>query len=147
MPLPVKVIVLFFVAAVSGGQLLADYSTDAFAALDKKQFASAIRLFTLVIKYNQDDVAAFWGRAGAYHALGEFDKAIEDYNEANRLEPTNVWVLISRGSTWFDKGDLEKALADYGEAIQLDPNGAILYKTKDKVLECMRRIKRGSEGG
>ena len=49
------------------------------------------------------------------------DKAINDYNEAIRLDPKNAQAWSNRGNTQFEKGEYEKAINDYSEAIHLEP--------------------------
>ncbi len=69
-----------------------------------------------------------------HHHLGvglllqdNFDRAIVEFNEALRIDPTFVKSLNSRGNAWRGKGDLDNAIADYNEAIRLDPNFAFPY--------------------
>ena len=53
----------------------------------------------------------------------EYDKAIADYNEAIRLDPTYAAAYNNRGNAWTEKKEYDKAIADYNEAIRLDPKG------------------------
>ena len=59
--------------------------------------------------------------------LATYDKAIADYNEAIRLNPTDANAYINRGNAWCAKKDYDKAIADYSEAIRLNPTDAIAY--------------------
>lgn len=62
-----------------------------------------------------------------------FDRAIVEFNEALRADPTNVRSYNSRGNAWRGKGDLENAVADYDAAIRLDPNFAFPYNGRASV--------------
>jgi len=69
-----------------------------------------------------------------HHHLGvglllqqNFDRAIVEFNEALKIDPTFVKSFNSRGNAWRGKGDLDNAIADYNEAIRLDPNFAFPY--------------------
>jgi tetratricopeptide (TPR) repeat protein len=69
-----------------------------------------------------------------HHHLGvglllqqNFDRAIVEFNEALRVDPTYVKSLNSRGNAWRGKGELDNAIADYNEAIRLDPNFSFPY--------------------
>ena len=55
---------------------------------------------------------------GHYHrGLGlllqqNFDRAIVEFNEALRADPTNIRALNSRGNAWRGKGELDNAIAE-----------------------------------
>ena len=73
-------------------------------------------------------------KASALHHRGvgfllqsNFDRAIVEFNEALRIDPTYKWSLNSRGNAWKGKGELDLAIADYNEAIRIDPNFAFTY--------------------
>jgi lipoprotein NlpI len=68
-----------------------------------------------------DDANAFHSRGIDYRTKGENDRAIENYNEAIRLNPNHVGALIARGAAYRSKGDYDLAIADYDAAIRLDP--------------------------
>jgi tetratricopeptide (TPR) repeat protein len=60
----------------------------------------------------------------------ELDKALTDYNEAIRLDPTRGWLYGNRGNAHSDKHDYDKAIADYTQAIKLDPKEPISYSNR-----------------
>ena len=69
-----------------------------------------------------------------HHHLGvglllqqNFDRAIVEFNEALRVDPTYVRSFNSRGNAWRGKGELDNAIADYNAAIRLDPNFSFPY--------------------
>jgi tetratricopeptide (TPR) repeat protein len=49
----------------------------------------------------------------------DYDRAIRDFDEAIRLDPTFALAFNHRGNAWEDKGDLDRAIRDYTEAIRL----------------------------
>lgn len=62
---------------------------------------------------------------GVVHAEnGDSDKAIADYTEAIRLDPTLAQAYYSRGNAYVNRGALDKAVADFTGAIRLDPTDA-----------------------
>ena len=71
-------------------------------------------------------VVAYKNRGHAYYNKKDYDGAIADYNEAIRLDPSQVLTYhvvayVNRARIYSDKKDYDRAIADYGEAIKLDP--------------------------
>src|SRR6202034_1954941 len=60
-------------------------------------------------------------RGNAYSVTGEFDKAIQDYDEAIRLNPKDANVFNNRGTAYVSKGNFDRAIIDFDEAIRLKP--------------------------
>jgi len=70
-------------------------------------------------------------RAGYWSARGELDRALADYNEAAKIDPTKSDPFLRRGNFWrYQKGDLDQALADYNQAIALVPKGNTGYANR-----------------
>ena len=53
---------------------------------------------------------------------GEFDRAIEDYTAALRIEPDDHAALINRGKSWERKGEYDRAIEDYTAALRIKPD-------------------------
>lgn len=66
-------------------------------------------------------------RGVGYLLQQNFDRAIVEFNEALRADPTYKKSFNSRGNAWKGKGELDNAIADYNEAIRLDPGFAFPY--------------------
>src|SRR6059058_3816897 len=69
-------------------------------------------------------------RGGAYQAQGDVNRAVADYNESMRTDPTYPAAYNNRGNTWYHSGDFDRAIADYNQAIQLDPKYAPAYNNR-----------------
>jgi Tfp pilus assembly protein PilF len=61
---------------------------------------------------------------------GNYDQAIDDYNEAIRVEPNYPVIYNSRGLAYYKKGDYDRAIADYTRALTIDPNFADAYANR-----------------
>ena len=55
------------------------------------------------------------------------DRAIEDFNQAIRLNPNYAAAFHNRGLAYDDKGQYDRAIEDFNQAIRLDPNDAIAF--------------------
>src|ERR1700680_2773098 len=78
---------------------------------------------------------AYVVRGRAFHAKGEYERAIADYSEALKNEPGNVLAMQGRGNACFAKKDYDRAIADYSAAIWLTPNNFRLYQDRAQAYE------------
>src|SRR5579884_2714766 len=60
----------------------------------------------------------------------EFDRALEEYTEAIRLDPAFAATYANRASVYFNQGDLEKAINDCNHALELDPQLVLAYANR-----------------
>src|SRR5579864_3929221 len=61
---------------------------------------------------------AAYKRAQAAFESGDFDKAIQLFDEVVRLDPKYVEAYVSRGMAWNEKSEPDKAIRDFNEAIK-----------------------------
>ena len=59
--------------------------------------------------------------------MGEYGKAIADYNKAIELDPNHASAYYNRGCAYGEIGAYDKAVADYNKAIELNPNDSWAY--------------------
>lgn len=69
-------------------------------------------------------------RGLAWTNKNEFNRAIDDYDQAIRLDPTYAWSWINRAEAWNRKGEAARAFADLAEAARLDPNNSRVYSIR-----------------
>ena len=80
------------------------------------------------------DPEIYFTRGNVLGKRGEYDKAIKNFTQANKLNPKYVEAYQNRAYAWEKKGNLDQALRDYNRAIQIHPNEARLYNQKGIVL-------------
>jgi len=51
---------------------------------------------------------------------GQYDKALDDFDEAIQLDPKHLQAFVDRAGVWIAIGKYERALDDYDHAIGLD---------------------------
>ena len=67
---------------------------------------------------------ALLNRGDAYGQEGQYDRAIEDFDQAVRLSPNNATAFLARGAGYASSGQQDRAILDYDQAIRLNPNYA-----------------------
>ncbi len=86
----------------------------------------------------------------------EYDKAIAEYNEASRLDPTYAMTYNNRGLVWYEKSEYDKSIVDFNEATRLDPKLADVYYHRslvryekgeypEVIADCNEAVRRDSE--
>ena len=81
---------------------------------------------------------AFNNRGFAYANKGQHDRAIQDYDQATRLNPNLAEAFNNRGLTYANKGQNDRAIQDYDQAIKLNPNFAEAFNNRGLHL-CQQR--------
>jgi tetratricopeptide (TPR) repeat protein len=104
---------------------------------DKKR---AIAEYTESIRLNPNDVRTFNNRGSRYFDTGEFDKAIEDFTKAIKMENYHM-AYSNLGMVLWLKGDFDKAIENFTEAIRLLPDKVSFNTPLD--LKCYYHARRG----
>jgi tetratricopeptide (TPR) repeat protein len=74
-----------------------------------------------------------------YRENGEFDKAIANFEKANKVEPSHVQSLFNLGVVYAnDKKDAKKAVEAWKKVIQLAPGSPQATQAKDGIAELDR---------
>ena len=77
-----------------------------------------------------------------YDILGEHRRAIEDYDTAISLDPSDAIAYTSRGLAYTNLGEFRRAIEDYDTAISLDPNDTIAYRNKGEAYDTLGEHRR-----
>jgi tetratricopeptide (TPR) repeat protein len=86
--------------------------------------------YSAVISRTSPEANLIYARALIWHALGDADRALADYNVAARLDPTAPLLFLNRGILLAHyKSDYTLALVDFDQALQLKPaDPQVLYR-------------------
>ena len=68
-------------------------------------------------------------RGEYYIELGEFDKALADFESLISVMPV-ADAFLGRGCFYMKKGDLTSAVADFNHAIEMEPTNAMAYSNR-----------------
>jgi tetratricopeptide (TPR) repeat protein len=77
--------------------------------------------------------SSYNNRGAAFVEKRDYDRAIQDYNEAIRLNPNAANSFYGRGVAYNRKGDFDRAIQDQNEAIRLNPNFAVAYDARGRA--------------
>ena len=121
-------VLLFRTCAYAQETSDADYCAGSVGTVEERMSACT-RAITSGQLSSEDLALAYFNR-GLLWSEDEYDQAIDDYNEAIRLNPKSVRAYNSRGNAWSRKLDYDRAIADYDKAIQLDPQFAKAYSNR-----------------
>ncbi len=114
------------------------------ASFKDGKYDEAVQAYTRAIISGQLGAEAlavtFNNRGVAYGELGDFDRAILDYNEALGLRPDDATSIrnlrvghVKRGVAEANLGERDKAIADFTKAIELDPSHYLAYMRRGQV--------------
>lgn len=85
--------------------------------LTELNYTEAVASFTEAIKLEPNNIQAYMGRAEAYLALGEYDKALKDYQfvcgKTEEMPYTRALSYIGQAEVYERTDKPEKALSDY----------------------------------
>ena len=83
------------------------------------KYAEAIQCLDRKIAFAPEP-GAYIERGIAHRKLRKFDKAIKDYDEAIKLQPSNAVAHYDRGNVYRDIGLDHDAIRDYSDAIEIE---------------------------
>jgi tetratricopeptide (TPR) repeat protein len=73
---------------------------------------------------------AFNNRAIGYRLKGEYDRAIQDYNQAIKLNAKFAAAYNNRGVAYDRKGEYDRAIDDYNQAIKFKADFAAAFDNR-----------------
>jgi tetratricopeptide (TPR) repeat protein len=86
------------------------------------------QILDLIPEEAKDDKSkAFHNRSDIYMSLGEYQKAINDYDQIIALNPKDDNALSNRGAAYAGLGEHQKAINDCDQAITLNPKNAMAF--------------------
>ena len=95
---------------------------------------AAIEACSSIIASDPQNDGAFVNRGIAYRRIGDLDRAIQDYDQAIRLNPHAADAFNNRGNAFRTRDDLGRAMKDYDQAIRLDPHYAHAFNNRGIIF-------------
>jgi predicted AlkP superfamily phosphohydrolase/phosphomutase len=88
---------------------------------EQGRYAESAEAYQGLVANDPNDGALRASLAGALGAMGRYDEALEQINEAIRLQPLNPEAYHNRAVIHERKGDVPAAVADYETALRYSP--------------------------
>jgi protein O-mannosyl-transferase len=88
---------------------------------------------------------AYYERGIVNNVHGNHDHAIEDFNQAIRLNPHYFEAYDNRGFAYSCKGDHDRAIEDHTAAIKLNPRDALAYNNRGLAYKARKDYGRAVE--
>lgn len=79
----------------------------------------------------------FNSRGIAHQTLRDYSAAIQDYDQALRMNPSYPEALNNRGTAFHSKGIYDRAIQDYTAAIKLDHSNPITFRSRGITHFCL----------
>ena len=85
-------------------------------------------------KGTPESISTFYNnRAVAYDDKHDYAHAIQDYDEAIRLNPNLSFAFYGRGEAYDHTNEFDRAIQDYDQAIRLNPNFSYAYDARGRA--------------
>lgn len=95
----------------------------------------SINLWNYVIEKSPQKIPfAYRSRGVAYGQLGQYGKAMEDFNLTIAVSPKYATVYNDRGVTYDKIGQYDRAIEDFSRAITLNPGDGLAYANRGLVF-------------
>ena len=99
---------------------------------DKNDYKKAIEYFNKRIKYVAD-YSTYGNRGLTYWELGDFEKALDDFQKSIEINPQYMPSYYNRAGVFHALGDHEAAIKDYTRALEIKPNDVWSYNNRGLV--------------
>ena len=104
-----------------------------------------ITLFSHALNVTDSNHVAYNNRGIAYAALGNYGRAIEDYNKVIEINPTDANAYYNRGIAYAALGNYVRAIADNDKVIEIDPTEALAYNNRGNAYAALGNQKQAIE--
>ena len=95
-------------------------------------YEGAVADLSKSLDYKKDG-DTYMKRALAYFMMDKYSPAIEDLNEAIKLQPSSMKTYFTRGVCYYELIDFSKADSDLSKSIELDPRNPLAFNYKAAI--------------
>ncbi len=106
-----------------------------------RYWKNSLDLVNHTLKVTKNNYQAYLIRGKVYYIIGQYQRAIEDCNEAIRLKPDFAAAYYNRGMAYDNLGQYQRAIADYNEVIRLNSDYANAYHNRGVAYAKLNQYK------
>jgi tetratricopeptide (TPR) repeat protein len=124
-----QLVLLFFIHFQGTSQTVKEFHQKAIAALDKKDYVTALDNFNEAAKLSPMDPTIWYNKGLVHLWMKQYEQSIADLNQAISLSPLTTKAYTTRGYSKQQLTDYDGAMADYNRALEIDSkNLEALYR-------------------
>ena len=94
------------------------------------------------VEIDSQFVLAYSNRGASYAILGEYRRAIEDFDRVLSMNPRFVQIYNYRGYAYESVGNHRQAIEDYNKALEINPRFALAYNNRGSAYGPLAIIKK-----
>ncbi|MGB3208718.1 MAG: tetratricopeptide repeat protein [Crinalium sp.] len=106
---------------------------------DLKRYPEATAAITEAIQISPRAVF-YYNRGIVYAYQKQWQQAINDYNQAIKIDPQLAYAYNGRGTVYAYQKQWQQAINDYNQAIKIDPQLAYVYKNRGVVYHAQENF-------
>lgn len=103
-------------------EVVRGYTVRGKARVSQRNYAGAVKDYTLALKLNPSSAAAYGGRGFAHFENYAFSDAIKDFTKAFELNPKDLGTAYYLGSSYRFSKKQADAIQWYSKALEISPN-------------------------
>ena len=128
----------------------ADPVSDALEATRAGDHRTAVEHYSQAIESgeltDQGLAVVFHNRGAAFHALGEYRRAIQDYDTGLRYQPSDAYVdYTNRGRAYFELSEYRQAIQDFDAALSLNSRYSEAYFERGRAYDAIGDSQRAAQ--
>jgi tetratricopeptide (TPR) repeat protein len=150
--MPVKWNLLIVLAGVFSATLVVELRAQDYDVLFRKCYSNGMPDQVIIscsaviargLADKEDLATAYKNRGNAYDDKGEYDRALEDYEQAVAINPRDADAFNSRGATYMALGRYERAIQDFDQAIALNPASPMAFSNRCFAKALLGQLEQG----
>ena len=107
-----------------------DYFYEGVEKYYKNDMSGALSSFSRSLNNNKNFIPSINNIGLVYNEIKEYDKSIEYFNKALKLDPKRIGSIKNRAIAFYNKNDYLNAISDCNEAIMYSKNDYELFKIR-----------------
>ena len=116
------------------------YAQLGLAAFENNRLADALAAYLKMRDMAPEAVEGWYNCGLVYHKMAMSDEALDCYEEAARLDPTNARTWCNLSSIWFDRGDYAESETMARHALEIRPDYPRALDNLAATLSAMDRL-------